>query len=427
MQGYNEDITLKLPRLHEGQQRIYNERKRFTVCNVARRWGKTTFGAGFLLPTVAMQGLPVAWYSPTYRSSAEVFKYMKKLLYPVIVKTNEQLKQIELLGGGRIDVWSLNDPDSSRGRKYARVCIDEAAMIKKLDEAWSQTIRATLSDYQGDAFRFSTPKGIGSAWHKMCQKHKENETWAYFEARSIDNPYFPKSEWDAAKRELHPAVFAQEYEAKFVALTETPWFHSFVQSKHVKEFDYWDDVPLLLSFDFNVEATCLISQKSYGEIRFLEEFKVDGGGTQNLCSVIKSSGLLDDFPDYQVTGDRSGSARSAASNRNNFEIIRDSFNCEPWHFVGVKGRNQRHIYSRELCNYALHNLDVKIHPGCEQLIFDLSSAEPKPDGSINKDRSAGQGQDLGDCFRYSWVAMYPDGVDEMKEDRDYYLQTKAAA
>jgi hypothetical protein len=35
------------------------------------------------------------------------------------------------------------------------------------------------------------------------------------EYRSLDNPYFLKEEWEAAKLDLHPMLFRQEFMASF--------------------------------------------------------------------------------------------------------------------------------------------------------------------------------------------------------------------
>ena len=57
--------------------------------------------------------------------------------------------------------------DKSFDREFsfeASVIFDEAAMMSKSMTAWSDTIRATLTDYAGDAWFFSTPKGRNVFW-----------------------------------------------------------------------------------------------------------------------------------------------------------------------------------------------------------------------------------------------------------------------
>ena len=45
---------------------------------------------------------------------------------PVTKRKDEQVKQIELVTGGKVDFWSLEEPDSGRGRKYKVAVVDEA-------------------------------------------------------------------------------------------------------------------------------------------------------------------------------------------------------------------------------------------------------------------------------------------------------------
>ena len=67
---------------------------------------------------------------------------------------------IELPNGGLVEVWTLENEDAGRGRKYKRAIVDEAAMVAKLKSSWEESIRPTLTDMEGDAWFLSTPKGL---------------------------------------------------------------------------------------------------------------------------------------------------------------------------------------------------------------------------------------------------------------------------
>ena len=82
----------------------------------------------------------MAYFAPTYKDLNDVWLDLRFILKPVIGSKNEQTKQMRLKTGGVIDFWSMEEPDSGRGRKYARVVIDEAEKAKKFKEAWNQTI-----------------------------------------------------------------------------------------------------------------------------------------------------------------------------------------------------------------------------------------------------------------------------------------------
>lgn len=209
-------LEIHLPALHAGQQQIVAESARWNVANCGRRFGKTTLGIDRMVPPLT-ERLPVAWFSPTYKMLADVWRETRRVLQPWITRTNTQEKRLEIIGGGLIDFWSLDTPDVARGRKYARVIIDEAAMVRDLETAWNEVIRPTLTDYQGDAWFLSTPKGRNFYW-TLWQRGQDPEQpdWASWLMPSIANPYLEPSEIESARRELPELSFAQEYLAQFI-------------------------------------------------------------------------------------------------------------------------------------------------------------------------------------------------------------------
>jgi hypothetical protein len=150
---------IDLPEPHPKQQQVIDESTRFNVVVSGRRFGKTELGKNRLI-TRALEGTPVAWCSPTYRMMSETWNSLKHVLADAIVDRNEQEHQLTLRGGGTIDLWSLEDPDTIRGRAYALIVVDEAAQVRELERAWEQVLRPCLTDYQGGAWFLSTPKSL---------------------------------------------------------------------------------------------------------------------------------------------------------------------------------------------------------------------------------------------------------------------------
>jgi phage FluMu gp28-like protein len=164
-----------------------------------------------------LEGQPVGWFSPTYKMLADVWRDIKRVLYPATRQKSETEKRIELVTGGVLDMWSLDHPDAGRGRKYRRVVIDEAAMVAKLPEAWQEAIRATLTDYQGDAFFLSTPKGLN--YFKILFDYGHDPArgeWAAWQLPTAANPFISPHEIETARYELPERVFRQEYLAEFI-------------------------------------------------------------------------------------------------------------------------------------------------------------------------------------------------------------------
>lgn len=210
-------ITLSIPKPHKGQLQIMSEMKRFNVICCGRRFGKTLLCTNLLLGP-ALAGYPVAWFAPSYKYLIEVWRETARLLKPVISEKNSTDKRMQLVTGGVIDFWSLEDPDAGRSRKYKRVVVDEAAKVRYLETAWTESIRATLADYQGDAFFPSTPKGL-NYFHTLYSygADEANKEWKSWQMPTASNPFIKPEEIEAARLTLPEQVFKQEFLAEFIA------------------------------------------------------------------------------------------------------------------------------------------------------------------------------------------------------------------
>ncbi len=210
-------ITLSIPKPHAAQLKIMSEMRRFNVICCGRRFGKTLLCTNLLLGP-ALAGYPVAWFAPSYKYLIEVWRETFRLLKPVISEKNSTDKRMQLITGGVIDFWSLEDPDAGRSRKYKRAIVDEAAKVRYLETAWTESIRATLADYQGDAFFPSTPKGL-NYFHTLFAfgADKENKEWKSWQMPTSSNPFIKPEEIEAARLTLPEQVFKQEFLAEFIA------------------------------------------------------------------------------------------------------------------------------------------------------------------------------------------------------------------
>ena len=208
---------VRLPSPHPAQLRVISQAKRFNVLSCGRRFGKTTLGEICLVTPAVLDGEPVAYFAPTYKMMAEVWRDVRRMARPVTARVDAQQHRLELLTGGVIDMWSLDSPDVARGRKYARAVIDEAAMVADLAEAWQSVIRPTLADYRGDAWLMSTPKGRNffQTAYEWGQDPEQVE-WASWQMPTAENPYIDASEIEAMRLEMPERIFAQEILAMFL-------------------------------------------------------------------------------------------------------------------------------------------------------------------------------------------------------------------
>jgi len=213
----SQTIELVLPSLHPAQQQIIDEARRFNVLACGRRFGKTMLGIDLIIDKV-LDGYPVSWFSPTYKMLAEVWKEIVQTTKPLQTRVAKQEHRVELITGGVIDCWSLDAADSVRGRKYARVIVDEAAMVPNLYDSWQAAIRPTMTDYVGsDAFMLSTPKGVDFFFDCFSRGVDDQQSdWKAWQKPTSENPYIDPAEIEAARRELPDQIFRQEYLAEFL-------------------------------------------------------------------------------------------------------------------------------------------------------------------------------------------------------------------
>ncbi len=209
---------VKLLRPHQAQKQVLESDSRFIVAVCGRRFGKTSF-IPVLRARSFVSGLQGAYLSPTYKMLSEYFRIIKHQFAPIITNINKQEHRFEFVNGGSLTMWSLDNADSIRGQRYHYADIDEAAMVRDLGDAWNAVIRPTLTDFEGKAAFWSTPKGAGTFFHSLYLRglSGDHPDWQSFQFPTSSNPFINPREIESARNELPQEVFRQEYLAEFIA------------------------------------------------------------------------------------------------------------------------------------------------------------------------------------------------------------------
>jgi hypothetical protein len=168
-----QQIEVELSAPHSGQRRVLAERGRFNVLECGRRFGKSKLGQHVAIRGM-LSGKRWGWFAPTHKILDEVRREITDSLKPVTAYANKIEARIELITGGTLEFWSLDNPDSGRSRKYHGIVIDEAGIIRDLEQAWNETLRATLADYKGEAWFLGTPKGR-NFFHRLFARGESGE------------------------------------------------------------------------------------------------------------------------------------------------------------------------------------------------------------------------------------------------------------
>lgn len=264
------EIILTEP--HQAQQIVLSEAKRFNVLCCGRRWGKSNLAVN-LLAEPSIDGFPVGYFTPTYKLLDGTYQECINALEPIIKRKNEH-QFIELITGGRIEFWSLENELAGRSRKYKRAIVDEGAFTKGLWKLWTESIRATLTDMKGDAFFLSTPKGKND-FFKLFMRGKQGEAnWQSWQMSTYTNPYIDPSEIDDAKTDLPEIAFRQEYMAEFSENIANPFGLAFINQCTYPLTPgpaVCFGIDLAKSFDYTV----IIGLDKNGAVCYFERFQKD--------------------------------------------------------------------------------------------------------------------------------------------------------
>jgi len=209
--------------LHEAQMEIMTDPARFKVVAAGRRFGKSYLSAVTLLIEALKEendygyhlgtDRVVYYVAPTFNQAKDIlWKVLKVLGKDVIESTVENVGIMRLINGREIHIKGSDRPDTLRGVGLSYVVLDEYASMKPM--VWEEILRPTLADVKGGALFIGTPAGKNH-FYKLFQDHKDDENWACFMYKSVDNPFIDEDEIKEAKRSMGSATFKQEFEASF--------------------------------------------------------------------------------------------------------------------------------------------------------------------------------------------------------------------
>lgn len=290
-------IQIKLPKEHEGQLKILAEKSRFNVVDCGRRWGKSVMATN-LLANCAIGGLPAGYFTPTYKLLNETFNNLLLILDPIIKRKNDN-QFIELITGGKIEFWSLENELAGRSRKYKLLIVDEASFTKNLWQRWTESLRATLSDLRGDAWFFSTPKGKNDFYKLYVRGLNQENGWMAWKMPTSTNPYIHPDEIEDAKRDMPQDAFAQEYMAEFNENASNPFGKDNIE-KCIKPLS--NNAPVCFGIDLakSSDWTVIIGLDANRNVCYLDRFQNDWGTTMakiktlpRLPMLIDSTGVGD--------------------------------------------------------------------------------------------------------------------------------------
>lgn len=130
---------------------------------------------------------------------------------------NKTERRWEFANGSIVLFRTAEDPQSLRGAGLDILWMDEAAFIPSAD-AYNVAYPA-LTNRVGAVITTTTPWGKNWLFEEFFTGSALTDPDEFrVQYTSIDNPHFPREEWERAKARMHPAMFKQEFMASFDAM-----------------------------------------------------------------------------------------------------------------------------------------------------------------------------------------------------------------
>lgn len=378
--------------LHPTQAAVWEGAARFRVVAAGRRWGKTRLAALRLLTEGLNTPRQRFWYVAPTRVMAKdiLWADLKQLCHPAWQSGPplETELTLSLINGTSLRLMGAEDPDSLRGRGIAGVILDEFADMA--EEAWTEALRPALADTSGWAWFVGTPKSFNHFYSLFLLGQTGQADWQSWQFRTVDNPFIDAAEVDFAKRDMDARTYRQEFEASFEALSGRVYY-AFSRHTHVQPVPLEPSVPVLLSFDFNIDPCCaVICQRVGDEVRVWREVKIrHAGGEATRATAKRVQALLTEAGwrgACRLYGDPAGRA-AKTTGPSDHAVLRDVFGASVSN--QIRG-HAPHVRDRiAAVNGRCETLDGRRHllvdPSCVGLIADLEQVTFTAKGDLDKD------------------------------------------
>jgi hypothetical protein len=288
------------PRKH--QAAIEENLARFSVLVCHRRFGKTVLSVNRLIRQAReteMTDWRGAYIAPLYKQAkAVVWDHLKHFcgvgLDGCDVKFNESELRADFKNGSRIRLFGANNPDSLRGLYLDAVVFDEVAQMPY--RVWSEVVRPALSDRRGWALFIGTPQGK-NALYQLWNRAGADEDWFTAMYRASETGVLHPDELDAARREMSPEEYEQEFECSFTAAIRGAYFGGLLgdleREGRVGAVPVDPTMPVHTAWDLGMsDSTSIwfVQAAPGGEYRAVDYYEASGEGLEHYAKVLDAKG-----------------------------------------------------------------------------------------------------------------------------------------
>jgi hypothetical protein len=396
--------------LHAGQGVVFDSRAPYRVLVSGRRWGKTELCKA---ETLCEMGTPgTLWYiAPTYDMARELMWEPLRAIVPrhwLTRDPNESRMEMLTHWGCRVSCKSAEHPDRLRGRGLRKAIMDEFQDWRDGLSIWEEVIQPMLLTTHGTALFTGTPKHFNHLYQLYARGQSTEprwNSWASWQFRTADAPHIPQDLLHDMREQMDPRAYRQEFEASFEALSGRAYY-AFNRHDHVKAVTLEQGVPVVVTFDFNIQpATAVICQRVGDEARVWREVWItSAGGEATRAAATRVRDMLAEVGyrgPVQVYGDPAGRA-GKTTGPSDHAVLREVFHGATFYIPKVAPHVKDRVASvNARCQTASGEARLVIDPSCEHLIGDLEQVVYTDAGDLDK-RSNPMLTHISDALGY-WI------------------------
>ena len=304
-------------------------------------------------------------------------------------KWNASEEKITFANGSEVMFRHLQDPNKIKSLNLGFIEIEEMSdtlesTFKMLISRLRQTVKP---EWKAKGFKYRlfghTNPEQSKGWIYKYFVEQKQPYFRLIQAPTTQNKFLSK-EYVESMRDLYDEQYYRiNVLGEFGDYTSGLVVKNFT-SDNVKQLNYCPDLPLHLTWDFNVDPmSCILAHKTEDKVFYFDEFVLENTTTQGTIDAI-----IKRYPNHKsdiiINGDASGDNRSTQSELSNYVIIRNALKR---HYPTTKIKfdlrpynppiNQRvQAFNAMICN---HNGERKIFidKRCERLLYNIYNLKYK--------------------------------------------------
>lgn len=247
------------------QTELHEQRERFSVYNIHRRFGKTVFALNELIrdivecPNHKPRG---AYIAPLYKQAKNIaWEYLKDFTRVIPgMNYNESELRADFPGGGRIILLGGENVDAIRGIYLDSCVLDETAQLPP--SLFTTVIRPLLADRKGKCIFIGTPFGQANQFYRLYQQAADLPGWTRQTLKAEDTGYIDAEELEAARREMSPEEYDQEFNCSWSAAIKGAFYAKEMaeaeEQGRITHVPYDELLPVITSWDLGVKDATVV-------------------------------------------------------------------------------------------------------------------------------------------------------------------------